>query len=166
MTRRMLGPYHMALARPMYKRLDDGQNHNQDIILALSENYYDEKKQALWRFFVVRGGACPYWFLGKNNSVVLDHGRYGAMPDWFLNYPLVQCIYVMQNWDDHAELYVWTPRIDMPGVYAVFESAVFSRDKAFEHGGWHYSYVVHRCWPGPNFLSLLRNTDKVLKIAG
>ena len=83
----MPGPYHIALARPIMTRWTHSgeERYGQEIHFALSENYHDTHQRPLWRFFRIKGGLYPYWFLSENEYHVLNNGLYLPAPDSYLS---------------------------------------------------------------------------------
>ena len=152
----MSGPYHLALAKSIMHPQGAGDDlfYTQDIMLALSENYQDTNNQALFRFCSITGGAWPYWFLFLTVFTSLYHGIYQVMPPTFmLRSP--QLIYVHENYQGCADLYVHTPQIDPIGVYAVFSSDKVGRDGAFYGTGDHFRYRYHKEWSMESAITLL-----------
>ena len=153
----MPGPYHIALAKPTIKQTKEGNNeyYHQEIILGLSQNYQDSRQQTLWQFWSVKGGAYPYWFLSPTTFEMLNGGNYMTVPPSYLAQN-PQVLYVFQNYAGFAQIYVNTPQLDPPGIYAVFESNKWGRDNAFCCSGEDTFYLCHRKWPEENDVMLLR----------
>ena len=109
------------------------------------------------------GGIYPYWFLHYNHFQKLNNGVYTTLSPGFFSTPL-QTIFVFNNYDEKAMLYVNTPQLDRPGLYAVFESTRYSRDEAFYMTAEDTFYVCHRAWPGENTIIHMRTN--ILSIPG
>ena len=71
----MPGPYHIAVARPIYLRASgDGSWLYQEILVGLSENYQDSHQVATFRWFIVRADL-PY-------PVVPGYGKSMGAAEW------------------------------------------------------------------------------------
>ena len=154
----MPGPHHLAMARPILKRWTErGEDYfYHDILLALCENYHDEDRRPLWRLWNVQGGGCyPYWFLAPKQFDSLNNGAYLPIPDQFYANNM-QLIYIFQNYQGFAQIYVNTPQLDPPGIYAVFESNKFGRDQALFCTHEDTFYVCHRKWPQEDSAIMMR----------
>ena len=67
----MPGPYHIAVARPIYLRASgDGSWLYQEILMGLSENYQDSHQVATFRWFIVRADLpYPMWFQAMEKNM-------------------------------------------------------------------------------------------------
>ena len=108
------------------------------------------------------GGVYPYWFLHPCDWTTLNNGLYQTLSPAFMSTP-VQTIYVFNNWNMKAMLYVHTPELDRPGLYAVFESERYGRDEAFYCSAADTHYICHRPWPSETSIIMMRSN--ILSVA-
>ena len=153
----MPGPYHIAVARPIYLRASgDGSWLYQEILMGLSENYQDSHQVATFRWFIVRADLpYPMWFQAMEKTwEPLNGGAYSTVPASFMSAPY-QVFYVFENFDSLADIYVHTPG-DQAGVYSVFQTTLHPRDSAFYSNMSNMRFVGHRVWPGEDNLLVMR----------
>ncbi len=139
----MPGAHHYAVARPF-----GPASGTQSVLLGLSENWQDGVGNKLFRWWLMEGCVYPQWFLQNRIYNVLNDGAYQPMQESFFQMPH-QEIFIYMNYQKYATLFVHTPFIDLPGVFAIWESDRWGRDDAHMCTALDLTYRTHECYAGP-----------------
>ena len=105
------------------------------IVVGISENYLDNCGARVYRYYNVEKAHYPCWFLGfRYYGAPLYGGAYVPMRPDFAEQGY-QDLYVYESYNGLATLYVHTPELDAPGVYAVYDSTTYTRDGLWQSSG-------------------------------
>ena len=69
------------------------------------------------------------------------------MPKMYLS-EMPQLIYIYNDYEGNAQMYVHTPKIDQEDYYAMFQYKGLDRDSALWGTEKHMKYIGHRRWFG------------------
>ena len=143
----MPGPYLVALVKPIAR--DWPQNPDEftrQYVVLVSENYQESPENALYRSWIVTGGSYPFWFL-EHEKVweSLNDGAYAPAPPAFLAQN-PQRLYIRQNYRGFGQFAVYTPGLDPPGLYFVFESKKHGRDQVLYCSGQDLEFKCTQQW--------------------
>ena len=116
--------------------------YTSETIVALSENQHNRDYVPVFKYWKVRGGSYPHWFLAKNQFTALSDDYHRISQHYLALNP--QVIFIYENDQAYGELYCHTPEIDFPGVYGMWQSKVYGRDDALYSVGEEWAYRYHK----------------------
>ena len=114
----------------------------QSVIVALSENWQDERGIELFRLWQMEGACYPHWFLQRRNQIAMNGGRYQLLDASFWRQQH-QELFIYQSYGVGLTIFCHTPGLDAPGVYSVWDSDTVPRDYSWQTTAEDLRYRCH-----------------------
>ena len=147
--------YCVAYAKPLLCKCKDSDIYfYYEVLLVVFTRFANCEQDPLVDFYSCKCSEWPCWFQFPRRCLRVNRDYPNLRVAFSSGFADAQFLYSWEK-NDYVQLFVWTPHLSPPGIYAVYETARSSRLSRDLLGlrGWVY-YVYHRWWNGDPMIAM------------